>query len=95
MPAYVIVEIDIHDQEMYQAYTLLTPETIARYNGKFIIRGGESIVLEGNWNPKRVVTLEFPSVEIAKEWWNSDAYSAARKIRQKAATTNMIIVDGF
>jgi uncharacterized protein (DUF1330 family) len=94
MPAFVIVEIDIHDRDLYRSYTQLTPETIAAYDGKFLVRGGETTLLEGNWQPKRVVILEFPSVDRAKSWWHSDMYSKAKEIRQKAATTKMIIVEG-
>lgn len=95
MAAYVIVEIEIHNQELYNSYTQLTPETIAKYDGKFVVRGGETTVLEGDWYPKRVVLLKFPNVARAEEWWNSKSYTKAREIRQKAARTNMIIVDGI
>ena len=94
MPAYVIVEIEIHNIELYKSYTALTPETIAHYKGKFIARGGKSIILEGDKSPKRNVLLEFPDFETANSWWHSEAYSRARKIRQKAATTRMTIVEG-
>ena len=94
MPAFVIVEIEIHDHELYNSYTQLTPETIEKFKGKFIVRGGETIVLEGDPKSKRIVILEFPSMEIAKSWWHSEEYSRARKIRQQAATTRMTIVDG-
>lgn len=95
MAAFVIVEIEIHNQELYTSYTQLTPDTIAEYDGVFVVRGGETKVMEGNWNPKRIVLLKFPSVARANEWWHSESYTKARKIRQKAARTNMIIVDGF
>lgn len=94
MPAYVIVEIEIHDIELYKSYTKLTPETIASYNGKFIARGGKSTILEGDKFPKRIVLLEFPDFETANSWWDSEAYTRAREIRQKAATTRMTIVEG-
>ncbi|UCE93312.1 MAG: DUF1330 domain-containing protein [Flavobacteriaceae bacterium] len=94
MAAFVLVEIDIHDMELYQSYTLLTPATIAAYDGKFVVRGGEVSLLEGDWNPERIVLLEFPSVEKANEWWHSESYEKARKIRQKAATTKMIVLKG-
>ncbi len=95
MPAFVIVEIKIHDQELYRSYTLLTPETIASFGGEFVVRGGETISLEGDWIPERLVVLKFPTVETAQEWWNSEAYSKPKKIRQKAATTKMIIAAGI
>jgi uncharacterized protein (DUF1330 family) len=94
MPAFVIVEIEVHDQDLYKSYTQLTPASIAAYQGKFVVRGGETSVLEGDWQPKRLVLLEFPSMEIANSWWHSEDYTKAREIRQRAATTKMIIVDG-
>jgi len=94
MSAFVIVEIDVHDQDLYKSYTQLTPASIASYQGKFVVRGGETMVLEGDWQPKRLALLEFPSMEIANSWWHSEEYTKAREIRQRAATTKMIIVDG-
>ena len=95
MKAYVIVEINIHNQQLYDEYKKLTPATIAAYDGKFIVRGGKTESLEGNWNPQRLVVLEFPSVDRAKEWWSSEGYSKAKAIRQQAATTKMMVVEGF
>ncbi len=95
MKAYVIVEINIHDHDLYDEYKKLTPATIAAYDGKFLIRGAKTESLEGDWNPERLVVLEFPSVERAREWWNSPEYSKAKAIRQKAASTKMLVVEGF
>ena len=95
MPAYVIVEVTIHVQNLYDEYKLLTPDTIAAFDGKFVVRGGKSEVLEGGWNPDRIVILEFPSVERAKEWWHSEQYTQAKAIRQRAAHTKMIVVPGL
>ena len=94
MPAYVLVELSIYDQELYDEYKKLTPLTIKAYGGRFVIRGGKAEHLEGDWDPERIVLLEFPSVERAKEWWNSEEYTRARLIRQRAAHTNMIILEG-
>lgn len=95
MPAYVIVEVAYHDQSAREEYQKLTPATIAAFNGKFIVRGGNTTTLEGDWNPERIVIIEFPSVERANEWWNSELYTKAKVIRQRAATTKMIIVEGL
>jgi uncharacterized protein (DUF1330 family) len=95
MKAYVIVEINIHDHDLYDEYKKLTPASISAYDGKFLIRGAKSESLEGDWNPERVVVLEFPSVERAKEWWNSEGYSKAKAIRQRASTTKMLVVEGY
>lgn len=94
MSAFVLVEIEIHNQDLYHQYTQLTPPSIAAYQGRFVVRGGETTVLEGDWKPERLVLLEFPSVARAKEWWHSEAYSKARTIRQQAASTRMVIVNG-
>lgn len=94
MRAYVIVEISIHDPELYEEYKKLTPGSIAEYGGKFVIRGGRTVSMEGDWKPQRIVVAEFPSVERAEEWWHSDGYERAKKIRQASADTKMIIVEG-
>jgi uncharacterized protein (DUF1330 family) len=94
MPAYVIVDVSIDDHKEYEEYKKLTPATIAAFNGKFVVRGGKMLTLEGDWNPERIVILEFPTAERAKEWWDSNLYAGAKAIRQRTATTKMIIVEG-
>lgn len=94
MAAYVLVEISIHDPVEYEAYKKLTPAAVAAYDGRFIVRGGQTETLEGDWKPERIVVVEFPTVERAKEWWNSELYSNAKVIRQRAAKTKMIVVQG-
>ncbi len=94
MPAYVIVEIDIKDPVSYEDYKKLTPASIAAYGGKFIVRGAKTECLEGDWNPMRLVVLEFPTLEQAKSWWASPEYADAKMIRQRSAKTQMIVVNG-
>ena len=94
MSAYVIVDITIHDNSEYDEYKKLTPASIEAYGGRFIVRGGKSEILEGNWQPERLVILEFPSVERVKEWWNSAEYSKAKSIRQRVAYTDMLVIEG-
>jgi uncharacterized protein (DUF1330 family) len=95
MSAYVIVEVAIHDHKEYEEYKKLTPVSIAAYGGRFVIRGAKTESLEGNWNPERIVVLEFPSIERAKEWYNSSEYAPAKKIRHENATSKMILVEGY
>jgi len=95
MPAYVIVEIEIHDPALYEEYKKLTPASISAFGGRFVVRGGESQPLEGSWQPQRIVILEFPSVERAKEWWSSPEYTKAKDIRHRAANTRMLVVQGL
>ena len=94
MAAYIIVNVTIHDPEEYKEYMKLTPRSIAAYNGKFIVRGGATEILEGAPTVGRIVVLEFPTAERAREWWNSAEYEVAKAIRQRVAHTEMILVDG-
>jgi uncharacterized protein (DUF1330 family) len=94
MSAYVIVEIDVHDPAGYEEYKKRASATVPAHGGKYIVRGGKTEVLEGNWQPKRIVVLEFESMERAKEWLNCEEYREPRKMRHRTARTNMILVDG-
>ena len=94
MAAYIIVDVKINNAEMYEDYKKLTPAAISAYNGKFIVRGGTTEILEGNWQPERLVILEFPNAETARQWWSSTEYATAKKIRQSAASTNMLLAEG-
>ena len=95
MPAYIIVEIEIHDPERYEDYKKLTLDTLKNYQGKFIVRGGKTETLEGVWEPERFVILEFPTKELARQWWASPEYAPAKAIRQSASTTKMLLVEGL
>jgi uncharacterized protein (DUF1330 family) len=95
MAAYVIGNVNVTDPATYEAYRKLVPATLEKYGGKFIVRGGPLEVIEGNWQPARLVVLEFESVEQAKRWYNSEEYSAAREFRFKAAETDLVIVEGI
>ena len=94
MSAYVIVEIDIVDPVGYEEYKKQAAATVHKYGGKYIVRGGETEVLEGDWKPKRIVILEFESMERAKEWLNCEEYRQPRKMRHRTARTNMIVIEG-
>jgi uncharacterized protein (DUF1330 family) len=95
MSAYIIVEVTIHNPAEYEDYKKLTPQSLKPFDGKFIVRGGQTESLEGDWNPERIVVLEFPNVEKAKAWWNSEGYAPAKALRQRTAYTKMIVVPGF
>jgi uncharacterized protein (DUF1330 family) len=91
---YVIVDIEVNDPERYAKYIALAPPTIAAFGGRYLARGGRTEVLEGTWNPRRTVILEFESFERAKEWWSSDRYREAKALRQSCSVGNMILVEG-
>ena len=94
MPAYVVVEVEVQDKERYETYKQMVPPSLAAYGGRFIVRGGAAETLEGEWSPKRLVILEFPSAEQAKAWWGSKEYAEAKALRQATARTQMIVVEG-
>jgi uncharacterized protein (DUF1330 family) len=93
MTAYVIAEVEVADPEAYKTYVAATPASIARYGGRFLVRGGSGEALEGA-APKRIVVLEFASREAARRWYESPEYSAARALRETAATVRLFIVEG-
>jgi uncharacterized protein (DUF1330 family) len=94
MKAYIIVDVKVTDPVTYDAYKKLTPGSLVPYEGKFIVRGGETVTLEGSWTPGRLVVIEFPSKEKAKAWWSSESYAPAKALRQAASVTQMILVQG-
>ena len=94
MSAYVIVEIDIVDAAGYEEYKTLAGATVKKYGGKYIVRGGKAEVLEGDWQPKRIVVLQFDSMQRAKDWLHCEEYREPRKMRHRTARTNMILVEG-
>jgi uncharacterized protein (DUF1330 family) len=94
MPAYVITETDVHDAAQYEDYKAAAPATIAAYGGRYLARGGELSVFEGEWTPSRLVILEFDDLAAATRWYESPEYQEARKLREGAATFRMVAVQG-
>jgi uncharacterized protein (DUF1330 family) len=94
MPAYLIVETDIHDPEQYERYKAATPASVAAGGGRFVVRGGELAVLEGDWEPSRIVVLEFESLDAIKRWYHSPEYQEIKKLRDGAADLRMVAVEG-
>jgi uncharacterized protein (DUF1330 family) len=94
VPAYVIVETDVHDQDAYKAYMAASPGTVEAFGGRFVVRGGELATLEGDWRPPRVVVVEFPDLDTARRWYDSEQYRHARSLREGVADLRMIAVEG-
>jgi uncharacterized protein (DUF1330 family) len=94
MPAYVIAETDVTDPERYEQYKAASPTTIAAGGGRFLVRGGELAVLEGDWQPTRLVVLEFEDLAAAKRWYESEVYQEAKKLREGAARLRAVAVQG-
>ena len=94
MAAFLIVDIEITDPTRYEEYRKLAGPTVGAFGGKYVVRAGRVEALEGEWLPGRLVVLEFPSSERAREWWDSEAYREARRLRQTCARTKMVLVEG-
>ena len=94
MPGYVIADVTVTDPETYADYRALTPGSIAAFDGRFLVRGGEHEVIAGGWKPGRLVLLEFGSPARAAAWYDSPTYVAARAIRQRASTGHMVHLEG-
>ncbi len=94
MVAYIIVKAEITDKVKYQEYLKAVPGIIKKYGGKAIVRGGKTETLEGGSNNKRIVVLEFPTMEKAKEFYYSAEYQEAKKLRKDAAIGELVLVEG-
>jgi uncharacterized protein (DUF1330 family) len=94
MAAYVIAEIEVTDPAAYEDYRKQVPAVVSKYGGKFLVRGGRIEALEGGWSPKRLVVLEFQSMEQAQKWYRSSEYAPLIKLRQKASRGKLVLVEG-
>ena len=94
MTAYVIVDIEVTDPEIYDQYRAQAPATVAAYGGKYLARGGKTEALEGGWAPGRLVILQFDSLERACEWLDSPEYTRIKPLRHKAAISRMVAIEG-
>ena len=95
MAAYVIAQVHVTDGEKFKEYMKKTPATIARHGGRYLARGGETILLEGKMKAERMVVIEFPSLQKAREWFDSEEYRRIKTFRAGAATASIIAVDGY
>ena len=93
MAAYVIANIDVRNPDEYARYSAQVPASLEPYGGRFVVRGGNVDVLEGEWRP-RVVVIEFPDAGAARRWYQSEAYQAILPIRQANSDGRVLIVEG-
>jgi uncharacterized protein (DUF1330 family) len=95
MTAYLIARIEVHDPEGYEAYKARTPAIIAKFGGRFLVRGGALETLEGEESVGRLVLVEFPDMDAARGFYNSAEYQAAIRIREPASKGQFVIVEGI
>jgi uncharacterized protein (DUF1330 family) len=94
MTAYVIADIDVHDPDAYKEYAALVQATLDPFEGSFLVRGGACESLEGDWQPSRLVVLQFPSTVHARGWYTSPDYFKLMALRQRASTGSLILAHG-
>ena len=95
MGAYLIADVHITDPATYEEYKRQVSPLIARFGGRYAARAGRHEVLEGDWEPHRLVVLEFPDMAALKEWYESPEYLSIKAIRERAATSRLIAVEGL
>ena len=95
MAAYVIVDIEVTDPVSFEGYKNAIGANIAAFGGRYLTRGSATEVLEGNWTPKRLVILEFPTMARLKEWYNSPEYAPLLGLRKTSASSNLVITEGI
>ena len=95
MSAYLIADVEVTDGAAYEEYHKQVPAIIAAHGGRYLVRGGASEILEGTWQPKRSVVLEFPSMAALKAFWASPEYQPLRAIRERAAKSNLVAIEGL
>ena len=94
MAAYVLAEVEVTNPDGYKEYTAHVPATITRYGGRFLVRGGASEAMEGDWPKVRRVIIEFPDMEMAKRWWNSPEYEKPKAMRLANSKGRLILLEG-
>jgi len=95
MPVYVIIDISVMDQGLYEEYVARVPAVVEQYSGRYLARGGEVVSLAGGWQPERIVVLEFESIDQAQEYLTSPENLALAELREKSITARAIIVPGY
>ncbi len=91
---YIISNVRVTNPQQYEEYKKLSSAAMLAHGAQVCVRGGTSEVLEGDWQPDRIVVLKFPSVEKAKAFYASTEYAKARKARDGAAVMRMVVVEG-
>jgi uncharacterized protein (DUF1330 family) len=94
MAAYVISDVEFLDPELIAKYRTLALSSIAKFGGRYLVRGGPIVPVEGGWTPQNIIIVEFPSMARAREWYGSPEYADALEIRDRALSRRLIFVEG-
>ena len=93
MPAYILVDLELTDKEKFKDYANTVQKTVTTYGGRYTCRWGYPETLEGEWQAHRIVMIEFPTVEQARKWWDSEEYRPLKKLRRECSSAQIILVD--
>jgi uncharacterized protein (DUF1330 family) len=94
MPVYMIIEIKVMDNELYTRYVEKVPEIVKKHGGRYLVRRGKVIPMFGNWNPERIVLIEFETEEQLRNCFNSSEYLKIAPFRENSTITKAVIVNG-
>ena len=94
MAAYAIADVEVTDPAKFQEYVSQVSATVEKYGGKYRVRGGAIEKAEGDWEPSRMVVIEFESMEQLKKWYHSQEYSGPMQLRHQSANANVLFVEG-
>ncbi len=94
MAAYFIVDLEVTDRDRFKDYAEAVPSTISAYGGRYLVAGGSVETIEGDWTPRRIIVIEFESLDRAKEWWMSAEYRELKELRRETSQAKILLVDG-
>ena len=94
MAYYLVADMSITDPELFAEFAEAVPATVQQYGGRYLIRGGELEVAQGDWTPDRVVVIEFESMDQAKAWYDSPEYEGPKQTLARSCNSNFIFIEG-
>ena len=94
MRGYILAEVEVTNPDGYRNYAAMVPATIEKFGGKFLSRGGTNTPLEGDWPQRRRVIIEFPTVEAARQWYDSPEYEKPKALRIANSNSRLILLEG-
>jgi uncharacterized protein (DUF1330 family) len=95
MPVYLIIEIAVIDPDVYGEFVAQAPAVVEQYGGRYLARGGDVSTMVGDWQPERIVLIEFETIEQVQDFFTSPEYLAILPLREQSAATRAIIVEGY
>jgi uncharacterized protein (DUF1330 family) len=95
MPVYLIIDLTIIDQDVYEEYVARVPAVVEQYGGRYLVRGGEVGALEGDWQPERIIVVEFDSNDQVQDFYASPEFLELAPLREQSTASRIILVEGY